>query len=96
LTNSTIYLEEIPNLVAEALNIEVLPAQLLCSAIIMLMFLMPMLLIKRSKGFLSEMMVGIVLACALMGIQWLPYWTGLVICLFCAIMLSSKLKGWLG
>ena len=96
MTNQTIYLEEIPSLVAEALNIDLLPAQLLISAILLLIFLMPMLLIKRSKGFMSEMVVGITIVCFLIGIGWLPYWTGLVICLLVAIMLSSKIKGWLG
>lgn len=94
--NSTIYLEEIPALLAEALNVDLIAAQLIVSAIVLLMFLMPMILVKRSKGFMAEMVVGIVVTCFLMGIQWLPYWTGLIICLLVAVMLSAKLKGWLG
>lgn len=96
MTNQTIYLEEIPSLLATALDVDLVAAQLLLSAIVLLIFLMPMLLIKRGRGFLAEMFVGLVVVCFLMGIQWLPYWVGLIICLLVAVMLSGKVKGWLG
>lgn len=94
-SNSTIFLEELPEALAEALNIDTFVAGLLMSAFVLLMFLMPMLILKRSKGFMSEMVISIVLCCALIGLTWLPYWAGLVIALLAAVMVSSKVKGWL-
>lgn len=96
MTNSTIDITEIPAALSEALGIGEFAAGLLLSAVILLMFLMPMLILKRSKGFMSEMMVGIIIVCFCIGVQWLPYWIALVIVLLLAVMLSDKLKGWLG
>lgn len=94
--SSTIFLEELPDALAEALNIDTAIAGILLSAVVLLMFLMPVLLVKRSKGFMAEMMLGITIVCFCIGIQWLPYWVGLIIALLTAVFLSSKMKGWLG
>jgi hypothetical protein len=94
--NSTIFLEELPEALGTMLNIDAEVAGLLITAVLLLMFLMPLLLVKRSKGFMAEMMVGIIILCVCVGLQWAPYWVALIIALLTAIMLSSKMKGWLG
>lgn len=98
MTNTSINITEIPSNLAEALGVEVLVAQLIISCVVLLMFLMPMLLIRRSRtgGFIGELFLGITVTCALIGIGWLPYWVGLILALFCAVMFSSKIKNWLG
>lgn len=94
---SVFFLEEIPEAVAEAFNISVFTAGILCSLVFIMMCIMPILLAKRGhSNFISEMIVGIVVVSACMALTWLPLYIGLVINLFVAIALSTKLRDWLG
>lgn len=95
--SSTIFVEEIPSLLAEALNTSEFVAGILCSLVLLMICILPIIIAKRGKSnFISEMILGIVAVTACMALQWLPLYVGLVINVLVAIALSSKLKGWLG
>ena len=94
---STIFVEAIPALLAEALNTSEFVAGILCSLFLLMICIMPIILAKRGKSnFISEMIIGIVAVTASMALGWLPLYVGLLINLLVAIALSSKLKNWMG
>lgn len=94
---STIFIEAIPELLAEALNTTEFVAGILCSLVLLMICIFPIIIAKRGKSnFISEMIIGIVAVTACMALQWLPAYVGLVINVLVAIALSAKLKGWLG
>lgn len=97
MTNSSIFIEEIPELLATALNTDEFVAGILCSLFLILLVTLPIIIVKRGRSnFITEMILGIVAVSACMAMQWLPLYVGLVINLLVAIALSAKLKGWLG
>lgn len=94
---SDIFLSEIPEAVATALNVDEFTAGILCSLLLMVMFLLPIILAKRGRSnFITELIIGVVVVTLAMALQWLPLYVGLVINLLCAIALSAKLRDWLG
>jgi len=84
---------KIPEDLADALGISLLAGQLLMSAIILFMFLLPMA-IWSDKDTLASVIVGLVLLAFLTAVQWLPYWIMLVISLVIAGVYGYKFSKW--
>lgn len=88
----------IPENLADKMGMPLLAGQLLCSAILLLIFIMPTALIARKKGnaWVAELIMGLVVMGVCIALTWLPYWFILVICLIVAAMYANKAKGALG
>lgn len=91
-------LSQIPNNLAEKTGIPLFAGQLLCSAIILFMFLLPLTILTRKRGssWLAELIVGFIILGVCIALGWLPYWIMLVICLIVAGMYASKMKNVFG
>lgn len=88
----------IPQNLADKMGISLFAGQLLCSCILMLIFLLPIALITRKRGtsWVLELVFGLLGMSVCIALTWLPYWLPLVVVLICAGLWSNKISGWLG
>jgi len=97
LTESNIFLEEFPEGLAAALNIDTFTAGIILSLFVIMLCILPIIIAKRGRSnFITEMIIGVVAVSLCMALQWLPLYVGLVINLLVAIALSAKLRDWMG
>lgn len=87
-------LTDIPYRVADTLNINLFPAQLLCSIIFMMICILPITIIARSKhaSWIPELTVGLATMGFCIAIAWLPVWFILILSLLIALLFGTKMK----
>ena len=90
-------LTQIPNQLAQRLNISVFAAQLLVSTLFLFGILLPLAYLarKRNVGPLLVLIVALPLIGFLIAIQWLPYWILLVFILTLAALFGARLRDWI-
>ena len=76
---------------ATALSIDLFPAQILCTTIIMVLALGPTLLLTRNK--MAHLMVGFLVLSFCVAMAWLPVWIFVVTVLLIAFMFGSTILG---
>jgi hypothetical protein len=90
-------ISELPQRFAEALNIPVFAGQILVSVLFMSFFMFPTIFISawtKSKDIMMPcLFVGISTLGICVAIGWLPIWLFTILCLFIALMYSSKIVG---
>jgi len=91
-------LTEIPQNLADATGIPLFAGKLLCSAILLFMFILPLVVLTRRKGtgYIAELFVGFMVMGVCVALQWLPYWIIIVLLLIVAGTYASKIKGVFG
>jgi len=77
------------------MGIPLFAGQLLCSTIILLIFVLPTALIARKKGGspIAELMLGLCSMGVCLALGWMPYWILLVLVLLIALMYGSAIAG---
>jgi uncharacterized membrane protein (DUF106 family) len=91
-------LSQVPNKLAEMLNIPLFAGQLLASLVFMSLFLLPTVFAcsKFEKDvFYPTAFVGFMTLGVCIAIGWLPFWILLILCMLVAFMFSGKIKGWI-
>lgn len=96
MSESTVDLTNFPTALAEALTIDLFPAQILASTILIGLFVFPTLFL--SKKFQIPMIATIIMALLSMSfciaVEWLDYWFLLVVAMIIALMFSGKMRSW--
>ena len=89
-----INLTDIPIRLAEGINVDVFCGGLICSLILMLILVLPMVIVVRGKHGSLFLEVGAILMIMgiCIGIGWLPIWFLLIIALVSALMISDFMK----
>ena len=89
-----INLTDIPYRVADSLNIDVFAGQLICSCIFMMILLLPITIIARSKhaSWIPEVAMALIAMGICIGIGWLPVWFLLILSLLIALMFAGKMR----
>ena len=87
-------LTDIPYRVAESLNIDVFAGQIFCSLILLMICVLPITIIARSKhaSFVPELAITFVTMGFCIAIEWLPVWFFLVLSVLVALMFAGKMR----
>jgi len=77
------------------MGIPLFAGQLLCSTIILLIFVLPTALIARKKNAspIAELMLGLCIMGVCLALGWLPYWILLILVMLVAFMYADKIAG---
>lgn len=89
-----INLTDIPLRVAESLNTYPFAGQLICSAIFMMILILPTTIITRSKhsSWIPEIAIVLISMGICVGIGWMPVFFFLMLCLIVAILFAGKMR----
>lgn len=84
----------IPQQLADHLNIPLFGGQILASGIMLMIFLLPITIIARGKkaGFIPELGTTLVIYGFCTAIGWLPYWFLLILCMLIALMFAGTMR----
>lgn len=74
-----------------ALGIDLFPAQILCTTIIMVLALGPTLLLTRNK--IAHLMVGFLVLSFCVAMAWLPVWIFAMVVLLISFLFGSQVLG---
>lgn len=85
---------EIPAQLAERLGTDVFTAELICSAVIMLVTVcFVAYVIKKGTALTYGVLITeFVVMGALIALSWLPYWILLITCLLVAVMFAASMR----
>lgn len=88
---------EIPQALSDKMGIPLFAGQLLCSGILLFLFLLPLAVLTRKRGasWLAELIVGFVIMGVCIALQWLPYWFLIILSVLIALMFAGKMRGWI-
>jgi len=77
------------------MGIPLFAGQLLCSTIILLIFVLPTALIARKKNAspIAELVLGLCVMGVCLALGWLPYWILLILAFLIALMYADKITG---
>jgi len=94
---SDIDISAIPQGLADKMGIPLFATQLLCSGILLLIFVMPVALIGRKKSGspIAELFVGFLILGVCIALGWLPVWLFLMLCLLVGLMFAGKMRDFL-
>lgn len=89
---------EFPQRLADAMGLQLIAGQLLASALVLALFLLPTLLLtnKYNSQSMAVLLMGISVMGFLIAATWLPYWFLLIIVLIVAMMYAGKMRDFLG
>jgi len=89
-----IEISAIPQNLADKMGIPLFAGQLLCSTILLLIFVLPTALIARKKNAspIAELMLGLCGMSVCLALGWLPYWILLVFTMLIALMYAGKMR----
>lgn len=84
----------IPQGIADGLNIDLFSARLICSTIAILLVLIPMSMIVKSKygSWIPECAVTLVMMALCISLGWLPVWIFLVFCMLIGLMFAVRMR----
>lgn len=88
-------LTDIPYRLALNLNIDTFSGQLICSLILIMVCILPVTIIARSKkaSWVAETATAIGVFGVCVAIDWLPVWSLLVLCIIIALMVAGRFRG---
>lgn len=91
-------ISEFPQRLADAMGLQLIAGQLLASALVLCLFLLPTMLLtnKYRSQSIAVLIVGISVMGFLVATTWLPYWFLLVIVLIVALMYAGASRDFLG
>ena len=91
-------ISEFPQRLSDAMNLPLIAGQMLASALVLCLFLLPTMLLtnKYRSQSVAVLIVGISVMGFLVATTWLPYWFLLVTVLIVALMYSGKMRDFLG
>ena len=101
-----VYAEEDVDLLAlpvqlgERLGVGTFAGGLIASSILLMMGILPIALINRSRkgggGPMAELFVGLTILGVCVAITWFPVWVFVLLCFLTALMFSDKITGIIG
>jgi len=91
--NDEVYLYDLPQKFSEAFNIDLFPAQIFASAIILMVFMIPVAI--WSKTIIPPIFVGVVILGLLIALTWLPVWFLVVLCMMIALLFAGRIREWI-
>jgi len=80
--------------VSEALGIPLFASQILCSAILFIIVVLPVAFLSK-KGYMPPLIVSFLILGTSVAIGWLPYWFLLVIAMIVALMFAGTMRDWI-
>ena len=84
----------------ERLGVGTFAGGLIASSILLIMGILPVALINRSRkgggGPIAEIFIGMVILGVCVAITWFPIWIFVLLCFLIALMFSDKLTGLMG
>jgi len=92
--DSQVNLLDVPLKVSEALGIPLFASQILCSAVVFVMFVLPVAFLSK-KGYLPPLIVSFLVLGTTVAIGWLPYWFLLIISMIVALMFAGTMRDWI-
>lgn len=90
--NDEVYLLDLPQKFADAFNIPLFPAQIFTTAIIMMIFMLPIAI--WSKTIVPPIFVGIIIMGLCIALSWLPVWFLVVTAMLVSLMFAGKIRDW--
>jgi len=87
---------ELPNQLAERLNISLFAAQILISSIILGIGLFPTLILTRGRNPLAALLIGMCLLSFCIALGWFPVWIFVLICFLIAVLFAKQITKVLG
>jgi len=87
-------LAAVPQALADRLNISLFASQTLIAVIFLCMTMFPTLLLTRHP--IAHVVMGIATVSFLVTIGWIPTWILLMLVLTVVVLLSGKMRGWVG
>lgn len=89
-----INMSAIPITIAEGLNIDLWAGKLICSAIAILIILMPITMIVKSRhsSWIPEVAITLLIMGFCMGLGWLDAWIFIVFCMLIGLMFALKMR----
>jgi len=91
---SIVDISSIPAQFALVLTVPLLAGQLIATAIVLMLFLLPTLLI--TKNIMAAVLMGFVALGVCLALGWLPYWLFIVVAVAVALMFGSKIRDMMG
>jgi hypothetical protein len=91
--NDEVYLLDLPQKFADAFNIPLFPAQIFTTAIIMMIFMLPIAI--WSKTIVPPLFVGFAVMGLCVALAWLPVWFLVVTAMIVALMFAGGMRNWL-
>lgn len=91
--DNTIELSEFDDYLADRIGIPLFAAQILCSVIVMGLFMFPTLVLTQHVGAHLVMGLGTMGFCIAIG--WLPYWFLFILSFIIALMYGGKMRDWI-
>ena len=84
----------IPITIAEGLKIDLWAGKLVCSAILILIVLIPLTMIVKSRysSWIPECALTLLIMGFCMGLGWLDAWIFLVFCMLIGLMYAMKMR----
>jgi len=92
--DSQVNLLDVPLKVSEALGIPLFASQILCSAVVFVIFVLPVAFLSK-KGYLPPLIVSFLVLGTTVAIGWLPYWFLLIISMIVALMFAGNMRDWI-
>ena len=92
--DSQVNLLDVPLKVSEALGIPLFASQILCSAVVFVIFVLPVAFLSK-KGYLPPLIVSFLVLGTTVAIGWLPYWFLLIISMIVALMFAGTMRDWI-
>jgi len=88
----------IPQALADKMGIPLFATELLCSGILLFIFILPITLLSRKRGTspIAELMVGLVILGVCLALGWIPVWILFMLGLLVALMYAKQIKGVFG
>jgi len=85
----------IPQNLADKMGIPLFAGELLCSTILLLIFVLPTALIARKKNAspIAELCLGLCSMGVCLALGWLPYWILLILAFLISLMYADKITG---
>ena len=87
-------LTDVPVVVAESLNIDLFAGKLICSAILIMIFLIPISMIVKSKygSWIPEMSITLIVLGICIGIGWLDAWIFILLCVMVGLGIAVSMR----
>lgn len=90
----------LPVQLGERLGVGTFAGGLIASSILLMMGILPVALINRSRkgggGPIAEIFIGMIILGVCVAITWFPIWIFVLLCFLIALMFSDKITGIIG
>jgi len=90
----------IPIVLGERLSVGTFAGGLIASSIVLMMTLLPVTIINRSRkgggGIIAELIIGLAILGVCVAITWFPIWIYVLLCFLVALLFNGEIRGKLG